>query len=218
MSSSETWSPSPEIDQSSSSAAIDEREMSLSESSSSSTVIPTFAAISSSVGARPSLRLELADRALDLARPRAHRARHPVERAQLVDDRAADARDRVGLELDVAVGVEAVDRADQAEQPVRDEIAVVDVRRQARAEPAGHVLDERRVAEDQLVAQRLLVRLPVLEPQAQRLGVASHAQENTSYLKILLSAAHANEPIHNASATAATAITHLSARRRRDAR
>ena len=218
VSSSETWSPSPEIDQSSSSAAIDEREMSLSESSSSSTVIPTCVG-DLLVGRRAAEpRLELADRALDLARARPHRARHPVERAQLVDDRAADARDRVGLELDVAVGVEAVDRADQPEQPVRDEVAVVDVRGQPRSEPAGDVLHERRVAEDQLIAQRLLARLPVLEPQAQRLGVASHRPENTTYLKILLSAAHANEPIHNASAAAATAITHLSALRRGDAR
>ena len=30
-------------------------------------------------------------------------------------------------------GVEALDRADQAEEPVRDEVAFVDVRRQARA-------------------------------------------------------------------------------------
>ena len=188
VSSSETWSPSPEIDQSSSSAAIDEREMSLSDSSSSSTVIPTFAAISSSVGARPSL-ASSSPIARSIWRARApHRARHPVERAQLVDDRAADARDRVRLELDVAVGVEAVDRADQSEQPVRDEVAVLDVRGQPRAEPAGHVLDERRVAEDQLVAERLLPRLPVLEPQAQRLGVAGHRRENTTYLKILLSA------------------------------
>ena len=148
--------------------------MSLSEPSSSSTVIPTFVG-DLLVGRRSAEpRLELADRALDLPRPRAHRARHPVERPQLVDDRPADARDRVGLELDVAVGIEAVDRADQSEQPVRDEVAVVDVRRQPRSEPAGHVLHERRVAQDQLVAQRLLTGLPVLAPQAQRFVVASH--------------------------------------------
>src|SRR4029079_7658378 len=64
------------------------------------------------------LALELADRPLDVAGPGAHRARHPVEGAQLVDDRALDPRDRVRLELDVALGVEALDRPDQAEQPV----------------------------------------------------------------------------------------------------
>ena len=156
VSSSETWSPSPEVDQSSSSAAIDEREMSVSDSSSSSVEMPTFAG-DLLVARRPAeLALELPDRPLDLARPRTDRARHPVERAQLVDDRAADPGDRVGLELDVALRVVAVDRADQPEQPVRDEIALVDVRRQPRAEPAGDVLDERRVVDDQPVAQRFV--------------------------------------------------------------
>ena len=41
-------------------------------------------------------------RALDLAGAGADGARHPVERAQLVYDRALDPGDRVGLELDVA--------------------------------------------------------------------------------------------------------------------
>src|SRR5215212_5669907 len=51
------WSPpDPETVHSSSSAAIDEREMSVSAPSSSSTGIPSFDAISSSLGARPSLR------------------------------------------------------------------------------------------------------------------------------------------------------------------
>ena len=78
------------------------------------------------VGRRePRLRLERCNRALDLARPRADGARHPVHRAELVDDRALDPRDRVSLELHVAVGLVALDRADQAEQPVRDEIAFV---------------------------------------------------------------------------------------------
>src|SRR5205814_4348853 len=43
------------------------------------------------------LALELDDRALDLAGTAAHRARHPVHRPQLVDDRALDAADRVRL-------------------------------------------------------------------------------------------------------------------------
>src|SRR3954454_5114358 len=62
--------------------------------------------------------LELAVHALDLAGAGAHGARHPVQRAQLVDDRALDARDRVGLELDLAIGVEALDRVDEADQAV----------------------------------------------------------------------------------------------------
>ena len=61
--------------------------------------------------------LELGVGALDLARPGADGARHPVQRAQLVDDRALDARDRVGLELDLALELEALDRVDQADSP-----------------------------------------------------------------------------------------------------
>src|SRR4029077_10640549 len=97
------------------------------------------------------LALELSDRPLDVAGPRANRARHPVEGAQLVDDRALDPRDRVRLELDVALGGEALDRPDQAEQPVRDEVVLVDVGGQPAAEPAGDVFDQRRVGEDQPV-------------------------------------------------------------------
>ncbi len=129
------------------------------------------------VRGRPAeLRLELADRPLDLPRPRPHRAGHPVERPQLVDDRAADARDRVGLELDVALGVVPVDRAHQAEQPVRDEVGLVDVRREPRAEPARHVLDERRVVHDQAIAERLVARPSILEPQAPAVGFPGHEE------------------------------------------
>ena len=130
-----TWSPlDDEIVHTSSSAAIDERAMS------SQAVLELLLGDADLlgdllVGRRPvELRLERRHRPLDLARPRAHRSRHPVHRAQLVDDRALDPRDRVGLELDVAVGVVALDRADQAEQAVRDEVVLVHVRRQPAAQ------------------------------------------------------------------------------------
>ena len=127
---SETWSPPADGVQSSSSAAIDEREISprlLLQLVGRDPDLGGDLLVGRGAHQRP---LELGDRALDLARARAHRARHPVERAELVDDRALDARDRVRLELDLAVRVEALDRADQAEQPVRDEILLVDVRRE----------------------------------------------------------------------------------------
>ena len=70
----DTWSPSPETDQSSSSAAIDDRAMSVSESSSSSTVIPTLLEISSSVGARPSFASsDVIARSISRARDRTER-------------------------------------------------------------------------------------------------------------------------------------------------
>src|SRR5207253_10529030 len=66
--------------------------------------------------------LELRVRALDRTGLGAHRARDPVDRAQLVDDRALDPADRIGLELVAASGIELVDRVDQTEDAVADPI------------------------------------------------------------------------------------------------
>ena len=128
-------------------------------------MIPTFSAICSSVGRRSELGLELRHRALDLAGARPHGPGHPIQRAELVDDRALDAGDRVGLELHVAARVVALDRADQPEQSVGDEVALVDVRREAAPEPARDVLHERRVREDQPVAKGLISCLTELQPK-----------------------------------------------------
>src|SRR4029453_4298358 len=51
----------------------------------------------------------------------------------------------VGLELDFALEVEALDGVDEADQPVGDEIRLVDVRGQPRGHPARHVLHRRRI-------------------------------------------------------------------------
>src|SRR5581483_5831652 len=115
------------------------------------------------------LRLERGDRSLDVAGAGADRARDPVHRPQLVDDRALDPRDRVRLELDVPLRVVALDRADQAEQAVRDEVALVDVRGQPAPEPPGDELDERRIGEDQAVAESAIAGLAELPPQGLRL-------------------------------------------------
>jgi hypothetical protein len=71
--------------------------------------------------------LELRVRHLDLAGPGADRPRDPVQRAQLVDDGAADALHREGLEADLPTGLEALHRLDQADHPVRDQVGLVDV-------------------------------------------------------------------------------------------
>ena len=47
-----------------------------------------------------------------------------------------------------------------------NEVTLVDVRRQPRAEPARHVLDERCVGEDQAVADGLVFGPLVLAPEA----------------------------------------------------
>jgi len=86
--------------QSSSSATSVDVEICTSDSLKSETLIPSSLAISSSVGGALKQRLELLVGALDLPRAGADGTRHPVECAQLVDDRATDTGDRVGLELD----------------------------------------------------------------------------------------------------------------------
>ena len=57
------------------------------------------------------------------------------------------------------VRVEPLDRADEAEQPVRDEVLLVDVRGKARADAARDELHERRIREDEPVAKVLVVDL-----------------------------------------------------------
>jgi len=109
--------------------------------------------------------LELGVDPLDLPGPRAHRPRDPVERAQLVDDRAPDARDRIGLELDLAREIEAFDRRDQPEQAVGDEIGLVDVGGEPRAHPPRDVLDERRIGDDETLTSPVLPRRLVAAPE-----------------------------------------------------
>src|SRR4029077_4300709 len=72
--------------------------------------------------------------------------------------------------------VEALDRADEAEEPVGHEILLVDVRRKARADTTRHELDERRVGEDQAVAKVLVLRLPILLPERLSLIRSCHGK------------------------------------------
>ena len=102
---------------------------------------------------------------LDVARSRANRSRHPVERAELVDDRPLDPRHREGLELDLTLEVEPLDRPDQAEQPVRDQVPLLDVRRQPRCHPPGDELDQRRVGDHEPLPGALVTVLLVAPPK-----------------------------------------------------
>src|ERR671915_1875349 len=74
--------PEPGLDQSSSRAAIEEREISSSESWNSSSVMPSLAAISSSVGARASFASsEAIARSISRARARTERGTQSIERS-----------------------------------------------------------------------------------------------------------------------------------------
>lgn len=102
---------------------------------------------------------------LDSPRFGPHRTRHPVDAAQLVDDGALDAGDGVRLELDGPLVVELLDGVNQAEDAVAHEVGLLDGVRQANRDPAGDVLDQGRVADDQLVPQLSRAGPLVLGPQ-----------------------------------------------------
>src|SRR5215204_4760768 len=61
-------------------------------------------------------------------------------------------REIAGLELDAPFEIVFLDRVDQAEDAVRHQIGLLDVRWQADRDPASHVLDQRRLVEDQPLA------------------------------------------------------------------
>ncbi|OPZ06382.1 MAG: hypothetical protein BWZ10_02963 [candidate division BRC1 bacterium ADurb.BinA364] len=80
------------------------------------------------------------------------RARHPVQRPQLVEDRPFDAEFGVGFELDFARRLEFVDGVHQADDAGVDQVVEFDVRRQAAGDAVGHILDKRQVFQNQGVA------------------------------------------------------------------
>src|SRR5690606_9683429 len=105
------------------------------------------------------------DRSLDLASPAAHRPRHPVLRPEIVENRAANALHRVGLELPASAGAELLAGVDQAEDRRPEEVTRVDVRGQSGADLACHVLDQRSVVQQKAVAKATRRVLDELSPQ-----------------------------------------------------
>src|SRR5262249_17500209 len=104
--------------------------------------------------------------------------------------------------------VVALDGADQAEEAVRDQVVVVDVRRQSRAEPPGHVLHERRVRQDQAVAEPFRARVrAVLPPESLGVFGLRHRCRRIRSLSAYLSARAAIVASQMASAAAAAATT-----------
>ncbi|MEJ7717142.1 MAG: hypothetical protein WKF31_03950 [Thermoleophilaceae bacterium] len=74
--------------------------------------------------------------------------------------------DREGLELDRATGIEALYGRDQPEQPVRDEVRLLDVRGQPGGHATGHELHERRVGEHEPLTSPLVAFVLVAAPRA----------------------------------------------------
>ena len=115
--------------------------------------------------------LELGERPLDAARPAAHRSRHPVELAEPVVHRTADARHGERLELHATLGIETFDGVDQAEHARADEVARVDARRQAGTHTTGDELDQRRVVDDQVLASGRVLAVQPPRPLHLEVGV-----------------------------------------------
>ena len=123
--------------------------------------------------------LELGDCALHRTRPGAHRPRYPGEGPQAVEDRTADARHGVRLELHSMIGVEFVDRIHETKDAGAHEIGGVDRLRQTRRETAGNELDEARVVDDQPLARTgLTVGGPVRPCRRKRVsaGASRHCR------------------------------------------
>jgi hypothetical protein len=78
-----------------------------------------------------------------LTRFRAHGTRNPIDRTQLVENGALDARDCVRLELVAASGIKLFDGVDQSEDAVADEVGLLHVLWKSDRDAARDVLHQR---------------------------------------------------------------------------
>ena len=88
------------------------------------------------------------------ARAAAHRRRHVVDPAKLVQDRAANPRNRKGAEGETAGRLEALQRLDQPHRAGAHELVQLDVRRDAAMDLPGHVVHQADVLGQQLLPCR----------------------------------------------------------------
>src|SRR5262249_13259122 len=90
---------------------------------------------------------------LDQTRLLAHAARHPVERAEVIENRPAETELRVGGERPGLLRMVLADRIEQPDDSPRDEVAVLDVRRLAGREALHHAADERQMPPEDFLAR-----------------------------------------------------------------
>src|SRR5690606_2184573 len=112
---------------------------------------------------------EVLARLVYVALPAAQRSRRPVLSAQLVEDRAVDARPRELLERRALLGVVPLDRMDQRLQAARDEVLYLAARRDLADLLVDDVLHHRGEGEDEPVTHSPVAALLVLAPQRQRI-------------------------------------------------
>jgi len=95
------------------------------------------------------LLLDLSGRILDGPGLAPYRAWDPVRGPHLIDDRAPDTRPRIGLELESPLGFEFLNRVDETEHPIRDEVGEFDRVGETHDEAGRHDGDERSVVDDE---------------------------------------------------------------------
>jgi len=111
--------------------------------------------------------------ALGVTLPAAQAARRPVEAAEAVQHRALDPGPDELFEARALGRVVAVERADQALDPVGDQVVDLAPGGQLAHLAVGEVTDERHVGEDELVAQSAVTGLAVTLPKLLGLYLAS---------------------------------------------
>src|SRR5690606_29008404 len=89
-------------------------------------------------------------------------ARHPIERAQLIEDGAANPGRAIGLEFHPPIEIEPIHGVHETEDSGALQIVELAILGQLREEPFGDIADEWQIALDQDVAQALIARR--LEP------------------------------------------------------
>ena len=103
-------------------------------------------------GSTKVLGLKRGDGLLEVPGLGANRTRNPVDRAELIEDRALDAGDRVRLERKAPLRIKLLDCVNKAERSVARKIGLLDAARESHAHSACDVLHQRCVVHDQLVA------------------------------------------------------------------
>src|SRR5690606_13746499 len=107
-------------------------------------------------------------RGRDLALLPPDAARHVVVLAQIVEDRAADAGRRVRAERQAAPRVEALDRVDQADAARTDEVVQLDLYAERAQDLSRHVMHERQMLREQLIARGFIAMLLKGVPERRR--------------------------------------------------
>jgi hypothetical protein len=102
----------------------------------------------------PETLLDLAVGPFEAAALLAHAARHPVERAKLVENGALDSELRVGLELAVLVRIVLLDGIHQADDARVVQVIEIDVRGETDGNAVDDVTDEGSVLEHDLLFER----------------------------------------------------------------